>query len=181
MLAQVLGTLFRLMETHEAAWQGVQGSRDVPLVGFPFSVGLEPVPVNLAAMVGHFRRGVKDLTPIWSAVFSAEDMQRLSAAAPSPGERCEIEDALWVRLVYDLAAAFHHRVMDREHLLRASLPLYMGRVASFIREVADLDALAVEERLERLCVAFEEQKPYLQQRWQRARRARRHDGGPSTS
>jgi hypothetical protein len=179
MLAQVLGTLFRLMETHEAAWQGVQASRDVPLVGFPFGVGLEPVPVNLAAMVGHFRRGVKDLAPIWAAVFSAEDMRRLSEAAPAPGERCEIDDALWVRLVYDLAAAFHHRVMDREHLLRAALPLYMGRVASFIREAADMDALAVEDRLERLCLVFEAQKPYLRQRWQHASRPQGEDGGSS--
>ena len=56
-----------------------------------------------------------------------------------------IGDDLWARLVYDLAAAYHHRVSERDALVRATLPLYMGRVASFVLEMADADASCVED------------------------------------
>jgi len=72
---------------------------------------------------------------------------------------------LWVRLVYDLAAAYRNRVSDRDALVRSTLPLYMGRVASFVIEMAEADAAEVETRLERLCLAFEAQKDHLRRRW----------------
>jgi hypothetical protein len=46
----------------------------------------------------------------------------------------------------------------------------MGRVASFVMEVADADAMEVEARLERLCTMFEQQKDYLRRRWTPDRR-----------
>jgi len=165
MLTQVLGTVFRLMDTYEPIWRTIDGSRPVPLFGFQFGVGLEPVPVDVAAMVDHFRRGVRDLDALWGTIFPACDMAGLRAAAGLPIDRFALDDDLWVRLVYGLAAGHHHRVMDRDQLLRACLPLYMGRVASFIQEVATLDAAQVEERLEQLCAAFEVGKAYLRHRW----------------
>jgi glucosylglycerate synthase len=165
MLTQVVGTVFRLMETHEAVWQATTGSRDVALMGFRFGVGLEPVAVNRSAMIEHFRRGVRDLHELWAQVFSAGDLASLRAMAAGDAEAFGFDDGLWVRIVFDLAAAFHHRAMDPEHLLRACLPLYMGRVAAMVGELADLDTDAVEARLERLCVTFEREKPYLRARW----------------
>ncbi len=98
-------------------------------------------------------------------LFSPGDLRALGELALQRADAFEVPDDLWVRIVYDLAAAYHHRLMDRQHLIRSSLPLYLGRVASFVREVADLDAPAVEERLERLCERFEAAKPYLLDRW----------------
>jgi len=50
-----------------------------------------------------------------------------------------------------------------------SLPLYMGRVASFVMEMADADAGQVETRLEQLCTIFEQEKDYLRRRWSNER------------
>jgi hypothetical protein len=44
-------------------------------------------------------------------------------------------------------------------------PLYMGRVASFVGENLAATAAEVEERIEKLCLCFEEHKPYLIERW----------------
>jgi glycosyltransferase involved in cell wall biosynthesis len=165
MLVQVLGTVFSLMETYEAVWTGVSGSAETPLMGFRFAVGVEPIAVNLGRMVELFRSGVDNLAGVWGPVFSPQDLGALKQAAALRTEEFALHDALWVRVVYDLAAAYHHRLMDRQHLIRSMLPLYMGRVASFVREVADLDAPQVEERLEQLCREFEAAKPYLIDRW----------------
>ena len=65
----------------------------------------------------------------------------------------------------DAAAAYHKRVMPREHLLKAFTPLYLGRTASFVLETQGLTTQEAEGRIEQLCLAFEQQKPYLIARW----------------
>jgi len=165
MMVQVLGALFGLMETYEALWARVQGSTNTPLFGFRFEVGLEPIRVDVERMVGHFRRGVADLKGIWKSVISEPDLAGLEKLAATERGAFRLEDELWVRLVYDFSAAYHRRVMDRQHMVQSFLPLYMGRVASFVQEVAESDATEVEARIEQLCLAFEQQKPYLLERW----------------
>ena len=165
MLVQVLGTVFSLMETHERVWKAVEGSQETPLMGFRFAVGVEPIDVNIQRMLDHFRNGVSNLRDMWAAVLAPSDLRCLELAAGADASAFHLDDALWTRIVYDFAAAHHHRRIDRHHLIRSFLPLYMGRVASFVREVADSDAPAVEERLERLCRVFEENKGYLVERW----------------
>ena len=170
MLVQVLGTLFRLMETHEEAWQRVDGSVPVPVVGFQYDVGLDPVSVDTARMIDLFRRGVRDLEPIWRTVFDGSAMARLRTLASRAGADFVLDDPLWVGLIHDLAAASHRRLSERADLVRAALPLYMGRVASFVTELAEADAPAVEARIERLCTTFEEQKTDLRRKWAESRR-----------
>jgi hypothetical protein len=165
MLVQVLGTVFRLMETHAERWQSVRGSQQVPIFGFRYDVGLDPIKVNATRMFDHFRRGVRELESIWRTMFDAADLASLKSAASHADPEVLIDDQLWVRLVYSLAAAYHRRVSERDALVRATLPLYMGRVASFVTDMADADAPHVESRLEKLCVIFEEEKDYLRRRW----------------
>ncbi len=165
MLVQVLGSLFSLMETHQTFWTQIQGSQPTPLFGFRFEVGLEPIRVDLERMVNLFRRGVADLKEIWKPVIAWDDLAWLEKLAAGEASAFRLDDDLWVRLACDFSLAYHHRVMDRQHLVRSFLPLYMGRVASFILDVADSSAVEVEERIEQLCLAFESQKPYLLERW----------------
>lgn len=165
MLVQVLGTVFSLMETHEDAWQASGATRDVPMFGFRYDVGLDPVRVDVNRMIAHYRRGVADLTGIWRSVFDQADLGRLCDAASRDDRRFRIDDDLWIRIVYGLAAAYHHRAMDRDHLLRASLPLYLGRVASFVLDLWEADVAEVEARMERVCLSFEAHKDYLRRRW----------------
>jgi glucosylglycerate synthase len=175
MLVQVVGTVFSLMETYEKVWTGTVGSADTALMGFRFAVGVEPITVDIGRMVDLFRSGVDNLAELWKPVINSRDLLALTELAAQRADAFHLPDDLWVRLVYDLAAAYHHRVMDRQHLIRSSLPLYMGRVASFVREVADLDAPAVEDRLEHLCRQFEAAKPYLLDRWRAPGGAREPD------
>jgi glycosyltransferase involved in cell wall biosynthesis len=165
MLVQVLGTVFALMETYEPVWRGATSSVEVPLIGFAYGVGLEPVCVDVERMVNRFRAGVAQLRSVWDRVINPDDLESLRRLAAAPTGEFLFDDALWVRLIYDLASACHRRVIDRDHLLRSTLPLYMGWVGSFVRQMADCDAPAVDARLESLCVAFERARPYLVDRW----------------
>ena len=172
-LVQVVGSVFNLMETHELAWRNVLGSLPVPLLGSPRDVEPEPASINLLQRLESFRLGVRDLLPVYEQVFSSRQLKELGSCAAEPAEDFTLADELWVSLIYDLALAYHRRVMDREHLLKSFAPLYLGWVASFARQTEKASATEAECRIERLCLVYEQLKPYLINQWPLAGREKR--------
>jgi len=170
MMVQVVGTVFALMETYAGRWRESNGSCEAPVYGFRFDVGLEPIAVDVNRMVDRFRQAVTELSGLWDGVFAAEDLERLRALATAGPGRFHLDDDLWVTLIFDLACAYHRRVMDRDHLVRSALALYLGRVASFVQEVQECTAPEVDASIERLRHAFEAHKGYLIGRWEEAGR-----------
>ncbi|MBI1983499.1 MAG: glycosyl transferase family 2 [Acidobacteria bacterium] len=165
MLVQVVGSVFNLMETYEGVWNSMVGSEPAALFGFPFEVGLEPVPINVPRMLAAFAQGCRDLRPIYEKVISPEPLGRLSGCAGQPSENFMLPPEVWVKVIFDFALAYHRRTIDREHLLKSLTPLYLGWVASFARQTENETAAQVEERIEKLCLVYEQMKPHLAAQW----------------
>jgi hypothetical protein len=165
MLTQVVGSVFGLMETHTKVWIPMEGSRDIPVFGFRFDVGLEPVPVNLERMIQHFRQGLQDLGEVWEQALHPDTVRELRRLGHAPSAEFHLPDELWVRVVHDFAAAFHWRRIHHDHLLRSLTPIYMGRVASFVADTRESLAGEVEAKIEELCLLYEQSKPYLIEQW----------------
>jgi hypothetical protein len=165
MFAQVVSSVYGLMADYQRFWREVKESQPVPTFGFHYEVGLEPVPVNVERMIRSFRLGVKDLMEIWRKALSAETTQWLESIGRVSEEAFFFPQDLWVRIIYDFALTYHHGSVHRDHLLKSMIPLYLGRVASFVRENQESSAREVEEKIENLCEVFEEMKPYLIERW----------------
>lgn len=165
MLRQVVGAVFGLMESREHAWKTTEGSLPVPLFGMEHAVGLEPIHVDPDRMVRMFRTGLRELGAIWGKVLRPEVLVQLQALEAGEPAAFRIAPDLWIRTLHDFAVAFHFRVIDQEHLLQALTPLYLGRVASFVRETEAATAEEVEGLQEQMCLRFEALKPELVQRW----------------
>ena len=165
MLVQVVGSVFNLMETHPNVWRNVLGSLPTPLFGFPFEVGLEPVPINLGRLFASFQQGVRDLMPVYETFTQQPQIKELQSCATSPPDKFVLPDELWVSLVYSFALGYHRRVMSRDHLMKALTPLYLGWVGSFARQTEHETATQVEGRIEQLCLVYEQLKPYLINQW----------------
>jgi glycosyltransferase involved in cell wall biosynthesis len=165
MFTQVVSSVFGLMGEYQNLWKGIRESQPVPTFGFHYEVGLEPVSVNLERMIGSFRLGVKDLMEIWRKVLPSETVLWLESIAKLSNEGFSFPQDLWVRMIYDFSVAYHRGSMHREHLLKSMIPLYLGKVASFVRENQESSAQEVEGKIESLCRVFEEMKPYLIERW----------------
>ena len=165
MLVQVVGSVFSLMETYDSVWRNVLGSLPAPLLGFPFEVGLEPVPINVQRTLASFQQGVRDLLPIYEKVLTLQQLRELEACAAQPMHQFVLEDELWVAVIYSFALAYHRRVFDREHLVRSITPLYLGWVTSFARQTENETPAQVDARIERLCLVYEQLKPYLINQW----------------
>jgi hypothetical protein len=168
MLHQVVGSVFLLMQEYEPVWRARQGSQPADLFGFRFDVGLDPVAVNLERMLAALARGAQDLAAVWSLALGGETIEtlrRLARDAVRDPAAFHLPDELWARIIFDFAGAHRSRPLERAHLLKSLTPLYLGRVASWVIEAEKLIAAEVEERIERLCLCFEEQKPYLLARY----------------
>lgn len=165
MLFQVVGATFELMETYTEAWKAVKGSEDVPTFGFQYAVGLEPVSVNLDRMIEKFRLGVKELMDIWKVFIPGDIIAFLQKAGDSQDSEFRIPDEVWGEIVYSFALAAHRKVLNKEHLLKSLTPLYIGRVASFVLETWESNAVEVEEKVENLCKNFEKGKKLLLDKW----------------
>jgi hypothetical protein len=164
-LARVLGTLFHEMQLHASRWQRVRGSCPVDTFGdehLPGETAPAPAP---GPLISAFELGWRDLRPLWSAVLPPNTMYALQRIPRGPPDAFRMPDAIWARTVYDFAVAWRVKSMDRVQLLRSLTPIYMGWLASFVNEVGPLDRPATEERVDRLCEAFEAEKPYLISRW----------------
>ncbi len=165
MFAQVVSSVYGMMGKYEPLWKEVKETQAVPTFGFHYEVGLEPVSVNIERMVGNFRLGVKDLMEIWGKALTHETAHWLESIGRLSDEAFSFPKDLWVRIIYDFATIYHRGSFHRDHLLKSMIPLYLGRVASFVKENLRSSAGEVEEGIESLCKVFEEMKPYLIERW----------------
>jgi glycosyltransferase involved in cell wall biosynthesis len=165
MFRQVVGSVFGLMDTYENVWKNTNASEAVPMFGFPFEVGVEPITVNVERMIRAYAQGVKDLREIYDSFLSPATREELAACARVTGDDFRIPDVLWVHVIYEFAAAHRLRKIDRDHLMQSLVPLYLGRTASFVIEVRESNAVEVEERIEKLCSVFEAEKGHLLERW----------------
>ena len=168
MLQQVVGSVFMLMEEYQPVWRGRRGSTPAELFGFRFDVGLDPVAVNIDRMVKAFCSGCRDLGEVWGMALQPrtyEAVHALGRTACSGAGGFLFDDDLWARVIYDFACSHRKRPLSRGHLLHALTPLYLGRVASFVLQTEPLESADVEQRIERLCVTFENLKPYLEAQW----------------
>ncbi len=164
-VGQVLGAVFLEMERSAACWQRTRGSVSVPSRGERLSLSHETGTLDMNRMVETFQLGVRDLQEIWGLVLPPAtllELRKMSRLAP---EQVNMPDELWARIVYDFALAHRLRTINRDHLLRSMTPLFLVWVVSYARELETAGAITVEQRIERLSLAYEAAKPYFISRW----------------
>ena len=112
-----------------------------------------------------FQTGVKELEPILESILSPETLESIQGIATLDQHSFRFPAELWVTMLYEFAASYHHSVINRDHLVQALVPLYRGKIYSFLGEYAEASATDMEAVSENLCMEFERQKPYLTEKW----------------
>lgn len=165
MLYQVVSATFELMETYADVWMPLHGSEPVPVFGFEYTVGLEQINVNTERMLNTFREGLRNLGEIWLGILGAGDFKEIERLGTLNDSEFHFPVALWTRVVYDYALAFHKRSLPVEHLIKSMTPLYIGKTVSFILEAKNMGQQDAEAEIEKLCMEFENNKDYLVHNW----------------
>jgi glucosylglycerate synthase len=121
--------------------------------------------INRARMFEMFQTGVKELGPILQLILSPETFASIQGIATLDQQSFRFGSDLWVTMLYEFAASYHHSVINRDHLVQALVPLYRGKIYAFLAEFSEASAADMEAVSEHLCLEFERQKPYLTEKW----------------
>ncbi|MEO8208264.1 MAG: hypothetical protein ABI598_04445, partial [Chloroflexota bacterium] len=194
MFRQVVGTILRLAVLHADRWEGITSSHEVPAYGFERVADPPPLDVNTIRLVSEFQSGALTLADTWRGMFEPAnletvlelateagrmgeaartklDMDSPGAATPTTEQMADalagfhFPDDLWARIVYDMVLAARRDPAGVDRMVASFVPVYFGRVASFIIENRDLTTDQAEERVMRQAREFEHLKPYLLDRW----------------
>jgi glucosylglycerate synthase len=197
MFRQVVSTILRLAATHPDAWLGIRGSHDVPAYGFERIIDPPPLEVNAIRLLSEFNVGSLTLAETWRRILEPANAEAVLLLAGEAGQVADtasqrlglggetstpvstqemaealagfhFPDDLWARVIYDLVVATRRQIVDDGQLVAALVPIYFGRVGSFVVENRHLTTADAEERVERQARQFELLKPYLVERWQAA-------------
>jgi hypothetical protein len=211
MFRQVVGTILRLAASHPDHWINIRGSHDVPAYGFERIIDPPPLEVNTIRLLSEFHQGSLTVADTWRRMFAPENTETVlvlakeagklvdaartrlgvggdgSATTATTGEMADalaafhFSDEVWARLIYDLVIAARQSEPPIESLVAALVPIYFGRVGSFVIENRHITTDQAEENVERQARAFELLKPYLVDRWKAAASADENAGVPSTA
>ena len=162
---QTVGTLFWCLESQQTFWMARNGSESVPTFGPEHELTSELVRVNRKRMFDLFLSGAAELSDVLKTILAPETHAELQRIATEDDRKFRYKDALWARTLCEFAASYHHAAIDRDHLIQALVPLYRGRIYSFLQEHHDSSPEDIEADSENLCLEFERQKPYLVERW----------------
>ncbi len=165
MFRQIVATLLSLMEENEDVWKKVKGSKPVPIVGPDLKIEPKPFEINVARLVYDFKIGFSNYKEIWQKIITSENWEIVEKLYKTKEKDFLLDPEIWARILYDLAAAFHHWQGNRQLMVSLMTPLYFARVASFVNRTYHMNNEEAEEVVEEQALVFEKNKDYLIQRW----------------
>jgi len=165
MFRQVVATLLELMEKNEDTWKNVKGSIPVPRVGPDLHIEPKPFEINVEKLINDFKIGYSNWKEIWQKIIAPENFKEIENLVQKKQSDFLLEIETWARILYDLAAAFHHWQGNRQLMVSLMTPLYFARVASFVNWTKDMSNEEAEKLVEEQAVVFEKTKDYLIKRW----------------
>ncbi|MGH9712758.1 MAG: hypothetical protein ACRD5M_05595 [Candidatus Acidiferrales bacterium] len=156
---------FWCLESTDAYWlKGVE-PESLTTVGPDHELTSESIRVDRKRLFQMYRTGVGELSQILKSILDPETHAELIRLAAQDENSFRLPDALWVRTIYEFAAAYHHSVIHRDHLVQAFIPIYRGKVYSFLMENRPGNSESMEAALEDLCQEFGRQRSFLIERW----------------
>jgi len=165
MFQQVVATMMKLMDENAVYWMKIQGSKKVPTLGKAHPNQPEGFEVDHSALVHRFKLGYQQFRSVWKGFLAEDTYKELQSVARLSVKNFCFSDDLWCRVLSDYAVTFHSWEANRRVLTMLMVPLYYGRIASFINETKDMSNKEAEQVIERTAETFERNKPYLVKRW----------------
>ena len=166
-LRQTVGVLFSALEADFPVWSAVSGSNPVPTTGKRTRscswIRCGSIGNGLREM---FATGVAELESVFQSILSPATLAELQRIARLDEEEFRYPAELWVKTVYEFAAAYQKSVINRDHIIQALAPLFRGRAFTFLIENRNASRRRSREATSKnLCLEFERLKPYLLQMW----------------
>ena len=166
---QVISTIFELMTVYFDFWRQVKWSKPTLLFGTDAHEAETPVPaeVNVALLQDYFLRGCDKYHGMWKDIYDQTVCPKLEEIRGLGLQHFSFPTQTWAKILFDMAKAYTQaEESKRAVLLDSLLPLYLGKVLSFVKKTERMSIQQAEEYVENECTTFEETKPYLLKVWE---------------
>jgi glycosyltransferase involved in cell wall biosynthesis len=169
MFRQIMSATFDLMEVYVDFWRLVKWSKPTALSGTDTEDVETPLPVevNINRLHERFVQGFDSYHGVWEKMFDQTVSHKLSEIRELGLQHFSIPTQTWARILFD-ASILYHRAEEsqRMNLLDSLLPLYLGRVLTFVKKTERMSVQQAEDYVESDCTIFEECKPHLIKIWE---------------
>jgi hypothetical protein len=159
---QVVLSVVESLRAHESFWLNASGIAELRTRGTDPTVVPEAITWDYRALADQACHDIAEIRPLLEEVLDPAVVARVlehSAGA------AQLDDELWVRIVYTFAAATRLGRTGVDHLADMFVPLYMWRASAFMSRTALESPAGVQARLDSLCEAFQRLKPVLVANW----------------
>ena len=149
------------LRAHDEFWLRASRVRQLRTWGSDPSLFPDPPAWDYQALAAQARHDLGEIEPLLETVLDRAVLGRVM----TPNALGELNDELWVRIVYAFAAATGVGRTGIDHLADMFTPLYMWRAAAFMSAAAAEAPAALQLRLNGLCDTFERLKPLIVAAW----------------
>ncbi|MBW2652602.1 MAG: glycosyltransferase [Deltaproteobacteria bacterium] len=172
MFTQVVSTLFDLMIDFEYLWKDTTQTYPTSIYGFGLGVCEDPpvVNVNTDKLYESFTRGFDVYGGLWEKIIAEPELTEVSKSINSSEEDFYYSSDLWARILFSFATSYRNAEIDRQKIIEALIPFYHSRILSFVNKTKEKDIKDTEEYFENIVRVFEDEKPFLVQRWDKDER-----------
>jgi hypothetical protein len=163
MFRQVMNTMFTCIEQYESAWKGISGVSNTEMFGeVEYEDTPEAIEVSLPATIEAFKSKYDKYLDIYYSILEQDIQNKFEQLKQLENSNVDFPSEIWVKTVYSFVAEFHKTpTFYRERLIDALRVLWIGRVASFLKETWEISREECEEKINEEAKAFEKLKPYL--------------------
>lgn len=165
MFRQIVNTLFEMMEETEDIWMNIHESETIPVWGEPLDMEPEAFPIDFDRLLEHLFLSWATLSGSWKAILQPSTFTELLIHMETGKPAFTLPEELWARILYEFAAAYHHRPVGKKQVVEVLSPLYFARVASFMTRTKDFSNQEADAVVEEQAKVFELWKPYLLKHW----------------
>ncbi|MCL0094728.1 hypothetical protein M1N58_02390, partial [Dehalococcoidales bacterium] len=192
-LRQIVKTLFNQIRAHRDWWR-MRGQllHSLPSFGQPKVHQPEEVRLDLHALIEEYRKGFNQFYyPLYGKILPDKVCRKLEQLAKSKPSEFIFPAKLWGQIVYSFLLNFaFDQEFAQDDLVGGLIPLYEGRIASFVQEMnalrnsmktlpqekaVSLVALEAERLIEEQVKEFIYQKPHFLKKWEE----KKEEGKPS--
>lgn len=165
---EAVGTIFDLVQVYEDYWKQVKWSKPTALFGTDLQEVETPLPVDVDTKRLHemFVEGFDKYYGLWEKVYGPIVAPKLQEIRSIGLQHFSFPTQTWMTILFDSAVAYRRMSpAERKDLLNGLLPLYLGKVLSYVKKTERMSLQQAEEYIENECMMFEENKPYIIKIW----------------
>jgi hypothetical protein len=164
----LLNVIFNLAYKYRNFWKTMIPVHSSPTLT-QFASEVNPKPTShiddTTWLLDELALGWIEYRVLWQQILTPDNMAYIEALASLPPDRFYFPPDLWAQIVYDFVLVFNKGEVDPVQVVDALFPLYQGRLAAFLQEIAGLASVGREGTVAAQAVEFEETRAYLKKRW----------------